>query len=67
MKEGDKENEIITAENKGIKQGIKQGFKQGVKDNQTETALKMLNKNMAINVIAEITELTENEILNLKK
>ncbi len=55
MKEGDKENEIITAENKGKKK------------NQIETALKMLNKNMAINVIAEITELTENEILNLKK
>lgn len=50
----------------GIKQGIKQGMKQGRLQNSIETAKKMLERNMLIEDISDITGLSVEEINNLK-
>ena len=49
----------------GIEQGKKEGIKEGIKENQVETARKMLLKNIPIETIKEITELSEEEIKKL--
>ncbi len=48
------------------KEGIEQGIKQGAKEKQLEIAKNMLNKNIDINTISEITSLTKEEIESLK-
>lgn len=60
-KEGKKEGR-----KEGIIEGKKQGIEQGTKKNKIEIAKKMLNKNMPIELIMEITELSEEEIIKLK-
>ena len=47
--------------------GEARGRKEGIKQNQEETALKMLQKQMDIPTIKEITGLTEEEIKKLKE
>ncbi len=54
----DRESELETAEEKGIKQGIK----QGMKNEKKEIAKKLKAKNMPIEEIIEITGLTKEEI-----
>ena len=54
----DRESELETAEEKGIKQGIK----QGMKNEKKEIAKKLKAKNMPIEEIIEITGLTKKEI-----
>jgi len=49
------------AEKKGIKKGIEQGIEQGIK----ETALKMKNNGIDLNLIANITGLSVDEIKKL--
>ena len=44
-----------------------EGVEQGVSQNRREVAEKMLGKNMDISDIIEITELSEQEILEIKK
>ena len=50
----------------GIKQGISQGISQGIKQNQVAIIKNMLLKNIDIHTIAEITEVPEEEILEIK-
>lgn len=48
--------------NEGLEQGIEQGIEQGSKEKQLEIAQLMLNKNMNIKLISEITGLSIMEI-----
>jgi len=50
----------------GIAQGISQGVVQGISQGAIETAKRMLEKNIDISVIAEVTLLSEQEIVQLK-
>ena len=50
----------------GIEQGIEQGLKTGEKNKAIKIAKNMINKNIDINVISEVTGLTIEEIENLK-
>lgn len=55
------------AEKDGVVKGIKQGIEQGEKKKQQEIALKMLQKKIDLETIAEFTELTLDEINKLKE
>ncbi len=50
---------------KGISEGRKEGIKEGIKEEKLQTAKKLLKKNMTIEQIIEITELTKEEIEKL--
>ena len=50
----------------GIQQGLNQGISEGAHDAKLETARKMLNKDIDIKMIMELTDLSESDILNLK-
>ncbi|WP_100486845.1 hypothetical protein [Sporolactobacillus pectinivorans] len=52
---------------KGIEQGIKQGVDQGKVEASKEFARKLLNKQMSIAEISELTGLAEDEIVKLEK
>ena len=54
----DTKSQLRTAEEKGLKKGLEEGIKSGKK----EIAKKMLQKNIALETIIEITGLTEEEI-----
>ncbi len=70
----DRESELETAEEKGIKKGLKEGLKEGIKQGKQEglkegsqirnkeIAKKMKSKKMPIEDIIEITGLTKEEI-----
>ncbi|BDR57301.1 Rpn family recombination-promoting nuclease/putative transposase [Xylocopilactobacillus apis] len=51
---------------RGIKQGIEQGIEQGSTQAKIETARKLLNEGIAINVISKATQLSVSEIEKLK-
>ncbi|WP_350224339.1 hypothetical protein [Lysinibacillus sp. fls2-241-R2A-57] len=51
----------------GIEQGLEQGIERGEKKKQQEIALKMLQKGIDLETIAEFTELTLSEINKLKE
>ena len=62
-----KEMSIIeNATNDGKEAGKKEGFEIGKQENKIETARKMLEDKVDINVISKYTNLTEEEINNLK-
>ena len=48
--------------NKGIQQGMKQGMQQGMKQATYDMILKMYKKGMSANQIADITDITVDEI-----
>ena len=50
----------------GIKEGLEQGIEKGTQQKTLEIAKKMLNKNIDITTIEEITGLTKEEITKLK-
>ena len=50
----------------GVEQGLEQGLEQGSKEKQIEIAKNMLNKGIDINLISEVTNLSEEEIETLK-
>lgn len=50
----------------GKKEGIKEGKKEGEKKKQKEIAKKLIKLEMPIEQIAEVTELTKEEIIKLK-
>ena len=52
--------------NEGIKEGINKGKEEGKQEKTEEIAKKLLNKNMPLKEISEITELTIQEIKNLE-
>ena len=58
MKEGMKE---------GIKEGMKEGIKEGIEKGKKQVAKRMLNLNMPLQDIINATDLTEEQILNIKK
>ena len=49
----------------GRKEGIKEGRKYGIREEKLKVAKKLLEKNMPIDEIAEITGLTKDEILKI--
>jgi predicted transposase/invertase (TIGR01784 family) len=51
---------------KGIKEGLQQGMQRGTYIRNIEIAKSMLAKDLSISLIAEVTDLTEYEILALK-
>ena len=53
------------AHKEGVKEGIDIGIKEGSKESKLEIAKAMLKKNMDINLITEITNLTVEEIKTL--
>lgn len=50
----------------GIKQGIQQGIQQGINQEKIEMAKKLLQNNFSVQMIVELTELTEEEINKIK-
>lgn len=52
---------------KGRQLGHEQGIEQGVKKEKKETARRMLERGMSVAVIIDLTGLTEDEILRLKR
>ncbi len=51
---------------KGIKQGIEQGREQGREQERRSVALKMLKKNLPLELVAEVTELTIAQLQQLQ-
>ena len=51
----------------GMQQGIQQGIQQGTQHTTHHLALKMIHKGIELTVISEITGLSTNELLELKK
>ena len=49
-----------------INTGIRQGIKQGIKQGKIEIARKLLQNNFSVQMIVELTELTEEEINEIK-
>ena len=58
-------NKIADAEKMGEERGKTEGIEIGEERTKIETAKKMLAKNMDINLIVELTELSINEIKKL--
>ena len=50
----------------GLKEGKAEGIKEGASNKQKEIAINMLNKNMDVKTISNVTCLSENEIEKLK-
>ena len=51
----------------GIERGIEQGLEKGIKKTQVETVKKMLEKELDLSLIEEITNLTKEEIMKIKE
>ena len=62
----DYNSDINYAKEKGLKSGLKRGRKEGKKENSIEIARKLLKLQMPIEQISEITNLTEEEINDIK-
>ncbi len=64
----EEENEMLknTYIHYGYKDGINDGIKEGEENKSKKIALNMLKKNMDINLISELTNLSTSEIKNLK-
>ena len=61
------QNSLLSeAKEEGISQGIEQGYTSGINDGIKQTAKSMLNKNMSIEDISDITGLSVEEINKLK-
>ena len=65
--EMDRISAIDFAEERGMAKGIMRGKAEGKAEQQKETAKKMLEKNIDIGTIMEITELSKEEIEKLNK
>ena len=55
-----------TGMEKGMKKGMKEGRKEGVKEGKKEVAIKMLRKRIDEVIIAEVTNLTLEEIEKIR-
>lgn len=61
---------MTVAENlilQGRYEGIQQGLNQGIQQEKEEVVLRMLSKNLDINLISMATDLAEDRILKLKQ
>ena len=61
----DRESELETAEEKGVKKGIEQGIKKGLEQGSKKIAKKLKDKKMPIEEIIEITGLTKEEVIEI--
>ena len=63
------EDELIrnTMYEKGVNQGISQGINQGIEQNKIETAKKMLEEKLDIELISKITNLSKEEIQKIEE
>ena len=52
---------------KGIKKGMKQGLQQGISQERINTAKRMLESQIDVNIISIATKMSVEEILKLKK
>ena len=50
----------------GLRQGRKEGKKEGIRKSLNATAIKMLEKNLDINLIKDITNLSDKQIQKLQ-
>ncbi len=60
------ENLIIKSLKQGEEKGEKRGVKRGIKQGIIQTAQKMLQRNMEISEIEEITGIKKEELENMK-
>ena len=51
----------------GIKHGVAQGIEKGKKERDIEVILSMLNKNLDVELISEVTGAATDKILEIKK
>ena len=58
---------ITQGRNEGIKLGITQGRSEGIWENKTQTVLKMFRRNMPVEDIADISELSVEEVNDILK
>ena len=58
--------DIASIRGDGVREGRQEGIKEGKKEGKLEIAKKMLKKDMDIEIIVEMTELSEGEIIRLK-
>lgn len=58
--------ELAFARRKGIEEGMEMGLEKGREESIRETALKMLEMSMSVEVIASVTGLTEDQINTLR-
>lgn len=63
----DEKNGLRHARQEGIEEGIKQGIEQGMEKKIEEVTRRMLKLNIPIQDIINTTDLTEEEILKIKK
>ncbi len=61
-----RKSELREANENGRSEGIKEGIQQGKKEKAKETALKLLQKNIDLNIISECTGLSFEELQKLK-
>ena len=61
------ENAIKEGRELGIQQGIKEGIQQGIQQNKIEVVTNMLNKNLDIDLISEISGISEEEIIKISE
>jgi predicted transposase/invertase (TIGR01784 family) len=59
-------NTLKKAEAKGLEEGIQRGKIEGLKEGINKTVINMLKQNLSIDLIKQVTGLTEDEILKLK-
>ena len=58
---------ISRGRNEGIKLGITQGRSEGIWENKTQTVLKMFRRNMPVEDIADISELSIDKVKEILK
>lgn len=63
----DEKNGLRHAREEGMKEGIKEGMKQGMEKKIEEVTKRMLKLNIPMQDIINTTDLTEEQILNIKK
>lgn len=64
--EMDYNSDISYAKKEGIAEGLAKGIAKGISENKIKIAKKLLKMDMPIEQIAEITELSKQEILDIK-
>ena len=62
-----REMELASVQQLAMEKGKEEGIKEGIEKGKAEVALRMLSKNIAVDVIAEVTGLVLSEIATLKK
>ena len=60
------EEAFASGEQKGIKKGIKQGLQQGISQERINTAKRMLESQIDVNIIFIATKMSVEEINKLK-